>query len=392
MTIAFIGDSLLDTGNLDALLDFFGIDPFPAPLYSEGKASNGLVLSEAIAAELGVAPDAITLGFQFIPDFDTNPLTQPVNYAVAGATTGPFGSEGNDLQFVPVGLQTQVAVFLVDLIAAGAFWTPADQRPDVFLSAGSNDVFEVLVDLEAFAAILFSPQITDDELLQQALVSQIVGNVERAIATLDGLVDDIVIAGIPKLGDTPFAIQIDSAVDALLSGDFAGATRNFLTDTAAAINAQLSLQYDGKVPASSPVLSGFQEAGEALVDSLVTGGAEPFSVAPWFNGGQDWLLNPEAGVDPVEQVMVIDGISAVETGLANWAAALPADASPITDLSYRDYVMQLGSGNPQGLPTDLSVSQFAFIDGVHGTEALNLEIAKLVAAEITSEFPDFGLG
>ena len=88
--------------------------------------------------------------------------------------------------------------------------------------------------------------------------------------------------------------------------------------------------------------------------------------------------------------MVIDGISIFETGVDRWQASLSTSLSPVIDLSYQDYVTQLGSGNLDRLPTGLVIEQFAFIDGVHSTEALNLELAPLVAAQIVAEFPDFG--
>lgn len=410
MALAFLGDSLLDTGNLDDLLDFFGIDPFPAPLYSEGKASNGLVLGEAIADQLGIAPASIDLGFRLIPSFDVDPLEQNVNYAVAGSETNSFGSESNDLQLVPVGLQTQVKLFAFDLITSGAFFTASDDKPDVLVSAGSNDVFDVLADVEAFAAVIFSPGKNDDNQLKQEIVSDIVGNIEQAIASIDGLVDDIVVIGIPAIGDTPFARQIDGEIDALLSGDFAGDTREFLTDTAAAVNAKLSKIYDGVSQKAKPIagglgqflsrqstrlLSSLDELISDFSDDLLGDNGTPLTdplVGRFGKAFENRFARVTGNADPVENVMVIDAISVFETGLENWQNSLPTSLTPITELSYRDYLEQLGSGNPNGLPNNLVVDQFAFIDGVHGTEAFNIELAELAVVQIQQEFSNFGLG
>lgn len=408
MTIALLGDSLLDTGNLDALLDFIGIDPFPAPVYSEGKASNGLVLGEAIVAQFGIAPESIELGFRLLPTLAVDPLEQSVNYAVAGAAAGAVGAAGNGLQLLPVGLQTQVEILALDLVTAGALLVPANERPDLILSAGSNDVLEALVDLPALADILFSPETDDDTAFMQTLVSQIVGDIQQAIARLDGLVDDVVILGIPPLGDTPFAIQMDSQVDELLVGDFAGVTAAFLTDTVAAINAELAQTYDGDRADEQPLAQTIDDllgTGTSIlfdaIDAVLTGGIEEFGVGGELASGwssiTDFISDIAAALvesrqppDPVENVMVIDTFNVFEAGLNNWQASLPAASTAITDRSYQDYLTQLGSSDSGNLPDGLGIEQFAFIDGVHSTEALNLELATLVKTQIAAEFPDFG--
>ncbi|MGB3137801.1 MAG: SGNH/GDSL hydrolase family protein, partial [Nodosilinea sp.] len=152
MTIALLGDSLLDTGNLTNVLAPFGILPFPDllfsdPPYSGGKASNDLVLGEAVVAQLGVDPDSLLLGFRLPTSASTlNPLSENINYAAAGATTGLFGSVGNSLETVPIGVQTQAALFIQDVTSASISASEA-RKPDIILSAGSNDVFEVLADI-----------------------------------------------------------------------------------------------------------------------------------------------------------------------------------------------------------------------------------------------------
>lgn len=65
------GDSLSDTGNLSALAG--GL--LPAPPYAPGRASNGLVAVEYLAASLGLPLSPVALG--------------GTNFAVIGAATGP---------------------------------------------------------------------------------------------------------------------------------------------------------------------------------------------------------------------------------------------------------------------------------------------------------------
>lgn len=184
MALALLGDSLLDTGNLTNVLAPFDIVPFPDlpfpdPPYTGGKPSNGLVLGEAIMTELGIAPESLTLGFRLPTAPPTiNPLSENINYAVAGATTGAFGSVGNSLEMFPVGVQTQISLFTQDLTAAGISTTEAE-KPDILFSVGSNDVFEVLVDINSFASVLLTPDKGDDNDLRNGLASQIVDNIYR---------------------------------------------------------------------------------------------------------------------------------------------------------------------------------------------------------------------
>jgi hypothetical protein len=427
MTIALLGDSLLDTGNLTNVLAPFGIVPFPDPPYSGGKASNGLVLGEAVIAELGIDPDSLTLGVR-LPTTPPalNPLTENINYAVAGATAGVFGAEGNGLAMFPVGVQSQIALFAQDLTSVG-IPEAKTEKPDILFSAGSNDVFEVLVDINSFASILLTPDKDDDNALKNDLATQVVDNIYVAIASLENYVDDIVILGLSRLGDSPFSIQADGAVDALLPGDYAGQTRAFLTDVAAEINTRLNATYDGQDPRENDFL--FDDAAQIISDNAaqvlndledfstraVTFGSSllagtDFSMA--FDGlvddflgsnvfGQvndflvgllddidDYFPGQQSGFDPVENVMVIDGIDVFEDGLVVWKeSVINAGLVPITEISYLDYLTQV-----TGLPDNLDSRSFAFTDGSHPTSDLNQFIAAQIAPQIQAEFPDFGMG
>jgi hypothetical protein len=417
MTIAFLGDSLLDTGNLSLVLAQFDIEPFPELvggefIYNDGKASNGLVLGEAVIQELGIEPDTVENRFPLTFGSGlVNPFQDNLNYAFAGSTAGIFGSEGNQLEDLPIGLQTQVTVLKYDLALANRL-SPQAEKPDIILSAGSNDVFEALVDIESFAGVLLTPETTDDDALKDDLASGVVDNINRAIARMQNHVDDIVVFGLSKLGDTPFAIQVDAAVDALLPGDFANRTRTFLTGVAAEVNTRLTTRYnpsddvcddyrnwlaeqlDDLLPTFGPASWGYTTASTIFEDLNLK-----LPPGSFFDQARDWLtgiidnwrggwLGPCNGDDPAENVLVIDGIEIFETGLPEWVASLEEGLMPITELSFRDYVTQA----PEALPADLIVDQFAFIDGSHPTDGLNQVLGANIAELIAAEFPDFGQG
>lgn len=428
MSISFLGDSLLDTGNLTNVLAPFGIVPFPNPPYTSGKASNGLVLGEAVIEQLGISPDSLILGFRLNPAAASpNPLEDNINYAVAGAATGVFGSAGNDLQNVPVGLQTQVALFNQDIAAASAI-TPGAEQPDVIISIGSNDVYDALVDLNAFADILSTPTQEDDEALKNDIATLVVSNIDQAINDLEGNVDDIVIFGLSTLGDTPYAIQMDGAVDDLLVGDFSGQTSAFLTDVAEEINAQLIDEYDGSnhahdiltdnvinavvdkantaidqlenfvnnaIDLGKSIVEGtrFSDQFDNFVDQLPVNDLldQARDSITGFAENADDFLDSKCGCDAVENVLVVDGMDVFESGLENWIGSLPENLTPITDISYSDYLGQLGQGNPNNLPVDLVVEQFAFLDGSHPTTDLGGFLAAQITPLITAEFPTFGV-
>lgn len=432
MTIAFLGDSLLDTGNLTNVLAPFGIVPFPDlpfsdPPYIGGKASNGLVLGEAVMAQLDIDPASLTLGVRLPTAPPTlNPLTQNINYAIAGATTGGFGSEGNGLDLFPIGVQSQVALFTQDLVSVETPETK-DKKPDIIFSAGSNDVFEALVDINSFASILLTPSKDDDNALKNGLVTQIVGNTNNAINSLQSSANNIVIFGLSKLGDSPFSIQMDSAVDALLPGDYAGQTREFLTSVAAEVNNRLSAIYDGPAPRcndflfddvvqsisdkasrslsdlegfsaraidyGSALLAGtrFSATFDDLVDDLL--GINVFGqvnkkIIGLLDDVDDYLQGKSSSLDPVKNVMVIDGIDAFERGLTAWQeSVIDAGLTLVKEISYLDYLTQ-----PTGLPDNLDSRSFAFTDGSHPTSNLNQFIAAQIAPQIQAEFPNFGMG
>lgn len=439
MTVVVFGDSLVDTGNLTALASFLGLVPFPTPPYEAGKASNGQVLVEAVLDQLESAYQdnsplpiellplnlgfRVDLGFGPIPAIPSpNPLSANINYAVAGSTSGFFGSAGNMLESLPIGLQTQIDLFKQDLATAGGEAANQD-GPDVIINSGSNDIFEIFVEANIgnLLTVLNTPDQDDDDALIQDLADQIFGNLQQAVESLRSHVDDIVVFGIPRVGNTPFALQ----TAALLPGDLATETQAFLTAIAEDVNEQLITTYDGKGRQKDDSCRDLQPNIDRLVDQgfrgldnlfddIVDWGAAALgntTFAPKFatltenlfgNGFRDDAKDYLTGLvrnrgncgpcrggksDPAKDVLVIDGIDVFDKGLNAWIESLPAGLTPILEFSYRDYI----EGNPLNLPDGLIVEQFAFVDGSHPTSNLNMFLAQEITPQILAEFPDFAV-
>jgi hypothetical protein len=364
--LMFFGDSLFDQGKTSSFLAPFGIVPFPEPFYSKGKTSDGLVLGEKIAEQLGIIPDSIIprelelLPSVTPPENNINIFENNLNYAYAGATTGFFGSVGNNLQNFPMGLLSQVEQFHEDFELLNQ--TPPYKNLikkdlihlDGIISSGSNDVFETLAEpnIGNLLAVLSTP---DDNSDNQFLINQtadnifnnikdaINGNPEREIAGIGDRLNNIVIIGLISLGDIPFAIQVDQWVDQTIDEllgfelDLSGQTRDFLTGISAAVNTKLMDEFD----------------------------------------------NP---LSDVKDVFVIDGFEIFENAQSVWRENL-GDLNPISDISYLDYV--LGNSN---LPGGLSKEQFFFLDGSHPLKASNHLMASEITSQVLAEFPDFYFG
>jgi phospholipase/lecithinase/hemolysin len=338
-TLILFGDSTFDNGNLTQITKIINLfkstpipEPYPAPFYSKGKASNDLVLGETLAEGLGIDPDHIVTRTKqlFVDVFQDS-----VNYAFSGATSGEFGFKGKDLQTIPIGLLTQVEVFKKDFDLASQNYPHKNLSVDALLSVGSNDIFDVLT-IANFFNVFLTPDPSDDQALIQSQASQIVNNINSALTSTGDRLDDVVIVGLSPLGNLPFVIAFDQILTQQLAqyGDVSGKTKDLLTGIAAEVNTQLKTKYD----------------------------------------------NP---LNDVKDVFVIDGFQALDQALQAWKNSL-GGLIPIEGISYLDYKTL-----DTGLPANLSVQQFAFVDGAHPTAQLNHLIADQIVPMILAEFPDF---
>lgn len=320
MTVVFFGDSLFDIGNLSAILIPLGIEPYPNPPYNQGKASNGQVLGEAIADKLGIGADSL-VGNSTVSS-PPNPLENNTVYAFAGATTGAFGSEANQLNTLPIGLTSQIQLFQDNLPIENTI-NFLNSSIEVIISAGSNDVLEVLAD-PSFVNIFLTPENDDNEVLINQTVNNIVNNISQAINSIEDSTGNITLIGLSPLGNTPFVIKTDQEIDDNIPLDIAGQTSSLLTNISAKVNEELITKFDNET-------------------------------------------------EDIPNVKVIDGFQVFEDALTAWQNDLSTSA--IIDISYLDYIS--GTSN---LEENLTVEQFAFIDGVHPTSTLN----QYLATEIVS--------
>jgi hypothetical protein len=228
------GDSTFDTGNLDFLLPpVFGL-PTTTPaepdyVYAAGgfkKASNGYTLLEGFLLGLGVQDipgpildlEVIDITFDKVID-PSLPIT---NFAVAGATTDPFGlfvDAELDLSSAPIGLESQIESSLGYLGQLASF----QLNVDVAISIGNNDIFRLAAnpsDLAATAKILQSSRREEKALINKT-VRDIVDNITGAVKTLKQAgVNEIVVLGPQLTGATPFANSLDQLTGLDFSGLF----------------------------------------------------------------------------------------------------------------------------------------------------------------------------
>lgn len=189
-SLVVLGDSLSDIGNGSVITG--GV----APGTPTGRASNGPVAADYLAARLGITDHtASALG--------------GTNYAVFGATTGT--SNFSFVENVPAGtssfpalehtgMQTQFSQFA----AAGPF----SQSKTLFMIwGGAND-------------ILFADLLGED---LATAANAAVGGVMNLVGGLLGLgAQNILVVGMPDLGLTPFARLRDADTQAGLSALAAG--------------------------------------------------------------------------------------------------------------------------------------------------------------------------
>jgi len=163
-TLLILGDSLMDAGNVS-------------------RATDGLVLGEQIAIEMGGDPEDVQL-FP-LEDLPRPGSAQLHNYAHGGAQSGFRFKQ----QVRAVRRQAEVYQSLHDV--------------DLLISAGANDVLDQLEPGGAFMAVLETEDRRDDRRLMRRNAKQIARNLRRGVDRLTGLVDEVVVIGSFPLSSTP---------------------------------------------------------------------------------------------------------------------------------------------------------------------------------------------
>ena len=204
-TLVIFGDSLADSRNTFTLLSLVGQSPFADDIYSGGgntKASDGLVLGEQIAIELGGSIDDM----QNISVLSFEPATQVDvhNYAHVGARSGAervftLPTTGDS---IGIGLKEQVQSFL-----NRKDYYLANEDIDVLISCGGNDLLDALELKDEIEAVAKTPTLKDDKKLSLKIAKPIVKNLKQSTRTIAEFVDEIVVAGAPPVSETPEAIE-----------------------------------------------------------------------------------------------------------------------------------------------------------------------------------------
>ncbi|MFZ5573936.1 MAG: SGNH/GDSL hydrolase family protein [Pseudomonadota bacterium] len=214
------GDSLSDSGNLYNLVYAAsgGTVQVPPPPYYQGRASNGPVAVEYLAAALGLAVQPV-----ITPDGNLNPAG--TNFAVLGSATGPVNqSSATWSNYMPfrynpllpdVGMGEQVTGFSV--LTGGL----ADPNALYFLWGGANDAYLALED----PAIDQTDAISMGSLSQSAATTAVdnMGNLIRALAGMGAR--NFLVPNLPDLGRTPDALS--GAYGSAYAGALSNYTRYF---------------------------------------------------------------------------------------------------------------------------------------------------------------------
>ncbi|MGQ9687111.1 MAG: SGNH/GDSL hydrolase family protein, partial [Thiobacillaceae bacterium] len=201
LSLYAFGDSLSDSGNMHNVVYALtgGAVEVPPPPYWQGRASNGPVAVEYLAARLGLTAK---------PVFDISGTIDPTgsNFAVLGSSTGLVTQVNGtgyrnymtfryDPRLPDVGIDDQIGAF-------ASLYGAADPLALYFLWGGANDAYLALED----------PGIDQNDAVQMNAIAgntalQAANNLGNQILFLTGLgARDFLVPNLPDLGKTPDAI------------------------------------------------------------------------------------------------------------------------------------------------------------------------------------------
>jgi outer membrane lipase/esterase len=189
-SLTFLGDSFTDTGNGDIIAGLvLGTDLTPSPPYAPGRASNGLLWADYLAAAFGRVPDA-------------NPsLLGGRNFAVGTARTG-FGTVGP----FAINMRSQLATVPPPLVDPTGLYA---------IFGGANDVGDALSAVNPFLS-----------------VATAAGNIATIVSDLYGLgARSFLVPNLPNVGLAPGVVgtpasaplgALTDAFNAALAANLAG--------------------------------------------------------------------------------------------------------------------------------------------------------------------------
>ncbi len=257
-SFAFLGDSTLDFGNLDAASRFLGERrPFRDMRYEGGgnvKASDGFVLGEQLVRRLGASSrrspaqlrsaELINLSDEPLRRglLSKDPNAQVFNFAYAGATSGRRGSRIAGLEDFTIGLRRQAAT-----LAKASGFVPAARGLDVIISGGTNDVFDFLENNQnRITSVLITPGQRDDRRLANRVASKVVSNIDASLDIITGNYDEALVIGTTKLSALPRVRQVSREIrrTPLIGRSLASEFRKFADRISASINSRLEDKYN----------------------------------------------------------------------------------------------------------------------------------------------------
>lgn len=200
-TLVLLGDSLFDAQNTFTLASMLGEKPFSESIYDGGgntKASDGLVLGEQIAVEMGGSiGDAQNLS---ILSFDLPTAVDVHNYAHAGARTSsnPQFSLSITPEPIGIGLSEQVKAF-----KNRKTFYKAIPDVDIVISCGGNDMLDALELRTQIRAAAKTKSLKDDKDLALEIARPIAKNLKKMTRKISGMADEIVITGSLPITETP---------------------------------------------------------------------------------------------------------------------------------------------------------------------------------------------
>lgn len=202
-SLVVLGDSLMDSGNVDQLARRFGQDPFEESIYDGGgnrKASDGPVFGEHIARQLGANLRRNTLAnLATLPGLTLSGFgkTQLRTYAYGGALSGSTASTRVGLSLFPLGLRSQARAVVSSTLLP-------ERDLDALIAVGSNDLIDLVDQGTRLRRVLASADDRDDRQLRRRTAQEIVRNIRESRDSLTGVVDETVIVGISPLSATPY--------------------------------------------------------------------------------------------------------------------------------------------------------------------------------------------
>ena len=174
--LLILGDSLVDSGNIVSLLSPFGINPFEDNVYNGGgnvRASNGLVLGEQIALQMGA--DLSNSELFTVLSRENPTLVDFHNYSHGGAKSD-FASELS-IPFVlevGIGLKEQKRQVL-----RKKRFHKKQKDVDILLSAGGNDLLDALDQIDEIKAIIATEETKDDKAFAKSISKAIANNIKK---------------------------------------------------------------------------------------------------------------------------------------------------------------------------------------------------------------------